>query len=152
MAIRDIFKFSRKTFVNPSGWMDYEFLKGQTTNIYSVLRGLFTSTQPELEETFEQALERMHLNEADADSVRHSYRRYALFFLLIAMGCFVYSFYLLFAYHAIFEWILGLAITGLFLAKAFQFDFWAYQIKRRKLGATFNEWFDALFGGKGGSA
>src|SRR4029078_9012133 len=149
MAIRDIFKVSRKTFFNPSAWLDYDTLKAQTVNIVSVLRNMFTIPKPAKEETFEAALKRLNITEAEAEKAKTHYRSYALLLTLVALLAFLYSFYLLFTHHSIFTWLLGMAITALFLAKAFQFDFWAFQIKRRKLGATFNEWFEDVFGKKG---
>lgn len=151
MAVRDIFKVSWKTFFNPAGWIDYEGLKRQNAILYSMLRNLFVRDQPARVETFEEAKTRLNLTEEDIQKSATIYRWYALFFVIIGVILLGYAFYLLFSGKTILGWLLGLAVSGLFLAQAFKYDFWAFQIKRRKLGATFAEWKRNFLGDKGTS-
>ena len=65
MAVRDIFKVSRKTFFNPTSWIDLEALIYQNKTIWSVLKGLFTKPAVERTETFEEAMKRQDMTEAD---------------------------------------------------------------------------------------
>ena len=151
MAIRDIFKISRKTFVNPTGWIDYESLKTQNKTIWEVLKNLFSVRKPLYQETFEEAQARLSLTEEDIQLSIKNYRLYALLFLLLGLIVLFYSFYLLFRHGTFTGWLLGIASSGLFFSQAFRFDFWAFQIKRRKLGATFAEWKNSILGGKDSS-
>ena len=67
MAVRDIFKFSFKTFVNPAAWVGYDSLQEHTQEIWTVLKNLFQRPEPPAhEETFEAALARFGLSEAEA--------------------------------------------------------------------------------------
>jgi len=150
MPIGDIFKVTRKTFLNPNGWIDADNIKLCSKTIWGFVRPLFTTPKAINKETFEQAMDRLGLTEEDVVSSAKKYRQYAFAFLLLSLLAFIYSFYLLFSQTAFFDWLLGMAVTGLFLSQAFRFDFWAFQMKRRQLGATFNEWKNDLLGnGKG---
>ena len=151
MPARDVFKVSRKTFFNPSTWFGYEGLKDQNKTIWDVLHTIFTVPKPLTEETFEEAMERLGLTEADVKTSFVRYRWYALMFLSLAFISFVYAFYLLFGHHTIIGCILGIAVNGLFLSQAFKYDFWALQLKLRKLGLTWTEWKRHILGEKGSS-
>jgi hypothetical protein len=150
MAIRDIFKVSWRTFFDPIRWLDFETLKSQTQSLYSVLKTLFSAEQAAKEESFEEAMKRFHLEEHQIQPMIRRYHLYAGFFLLLGVITFIYAFYLLFGPHTIMGWLLGLSVCSLFLSQAFRFDFWAYQLKKRKLGATFDEWQRYRIGGNGG--
>lgn len=152
MAIRDIFKVSRKTFFNPRAWMNYDELREYTNTILVVLQGIFTKPTPVREETFEQAMGRMHINEKDIDSIASSYRVYALFFLFLGFCAFVYAFFVLFRHGTFIGWVLGIAVTALFLSQAFKYDFWSLQMRKRTLGLTFADWKDNLLGVKKGTS
>lgn len=140
MAIKDIFKVSRKTFFNPTEWIDLQAIRFQNMTFWAVIKALITPEKAEIKETFEQAMQRMGLNEEDLKEAQQSYASYALFFLLCAIGIAAFSFYLLFVHRTVQGWLLGLATAGLSLVQAFRFDFWSFQIKHRKLGCTFAEW------------
>jgi intracellular multiplication protein IcmV len=148
MAVRDAFKISRKTFFNPTAWFGVDTLKTQHNVIWRILKGLFTAPKPEREETFEEAMVRLNLTEEDIKSALVSYRYYTLIFAVLGFVMFAYSFYLLFRYGTFLGWLLGLAVTVLFFSQAFKYDFWVFQIKRRKLGATFAEWKRNFLGEK----
>lgn len=146
MAVRDIFKISRKTFFNPSGWIDLDGLIEQNKTIFSVLKNLFTKAEATRQETFEQAMARLNLTEPDIAAL---IRRYALFvwlFLICAFAAFGHAFYLLFAYHLFFAWLLSLSVSVFFAAQAFRYDFWGLQLRRRTLGLSFADWKKSRLG------
>ncbi len=140
MALRDIFKISWKTFVNPIGWLDYDALKRENQLIYRIIKPTMTIDKPTQQETFEEAQERLGLSEADIEAGQHRYRRYALLFALCGLLVFYYAFYLVFRYLSFPGFLLGIAVSMLFFAYAFKFDFWSLQMRRRKLGLTFADW------------
>ncbi len=140
MPIGRFFKISRKTFFDPKAWMDYDSFKDQNEIIKSSLANLFTVSQPEHEETFENALKRLHLTEADIKGLTKKYLTYAWIFLLVGILTFLYAFFLLFLYHALGSWLLGLAVATLFFSQAFKYHFWSFQMHRRQLGATIQDW------------
>ena len=148
MAVRDVFKISRKTFVNPRGWLGYDTLKAQTQTIWSILTSMTTPAKATRVETFEQAMQRLNLTEVDVKATITAYRCYALGFFIFSLLALAYSFYLLFRYGTYTGWLLGMAVTALFASQAFKFDFWAFQMRRRQLGATFSDWKKAFLGVK----
>lgn len=152
MAIRDIFKFSRKTFLNPVGWIDYDGLKANYQTVRDILKNSTSIDIPLREETFEEAMVRLDLTEADVQARAKNYRYYALLFLVLGVIVVVHAFYLLFTHGTFAGFIIGIATATLFLGQAFKFDFWSFQMRRRKLGATFGEWKSSFLDNKGKSA
>lgn len=153
MAKRGFFKTTGSLFL-PIGWLGGEVtdLKRSNRTIVNTIKGLFVKeTPPENPETFDQAVARMELTEEDIKKTINTYSTYALIFILIALALFAYAFYLLFAYGSITGWLISLAATGFCLIQFFRYDFWAYQMKERRLGITFDEWKKHILGGKGTS-
>jgi len=144
------FRGFAKNFL-PSGWLygEVEDLKNQNVTIFRILKALFTKSVPRQEETFEQAMERLGLTEEDVKKTASTYRLYAFFFLFLSACIFVYGFYLLFTTLSLAGCLLAMAATSVCLAQAFRFDFWAYQMRVRKLGVTLTEWKKSILGDRG---
>lgn len=140
MPIKDVFKVSRKTFINPSAWIGYKSLSNGTKAIWGVIKDTITPDKPQRQETFEQAMQRFKLTETDIQKQSKDYFFYSISFVLLAAFSFMASFYFLFIHKTFAGLLLGFAVTALFLAQAFRFNFWHFQIKHRKLGCTFDEW------------
>jgi intracellular multiplication protein IcmV len=151
MALRDLFKISRKTFFNPAAWFDYARVKGGMVDTWTITKGLFIVPEPVYKETYEEALKRHDLTEAGAEELRKDYLLYAFVLMLISVVSFGLGVYLFYANKSFSELLLGIAVSCLFAAQAFRYHFWSFQIKQRKLGCSFQEWRDALFGHNKGS-
>lgn len=141
MAVKDVFKVSRKTFFNPRAWLGFDLLVSQFQTTWALVRGLFTVDAPARTETFEEAMKRLNVDEAAVQESSKNYLFYSVAFFLLGAAAFIYAFYLLILYTTFTGWLLGLAVSALFLAQAFRFNFWHFQIKYRKLGCTFAEWW-----------
>ncbi len=141
MAIRDAFKITRKTFFNPLGWIGYNELKSYNKIIWANLKDIGTAPTPERTETFEAAMQRLNVTEADVNRVSEIYVFYAIFFVIIAAFAFIGAFIFLIGYGKFSAFILALACVAILLCYAFRFHFWHFQIKHRKLGCTFAEWW-----------
>ena len=140
MAVRDAFKFSWKTFFNPSAWIDYSGLVSQNKAIATVLTNLKAVPAAGTPETFEEAVQRQGLTEKDLQDGIASYRALALVFFLLAAFSFVYAAYLIIVYRTVLGMTLGLVVASLFFSQAFKYDFWALQMRKRTLGLTFEDW------------
>ena len=140
MALRDVFKISWKTFVNPIGWLDYDALKRQNQLLFGIIKQILTPERPTRIETFAEAIERLQLTEGDIQAGQRRYRRYALFFALLGLTVFYYAFYLIFRYQSFAGFTLSIAASALFFVYAFKFDFWSLQMRRRELGLKFADW------------
>ena len=147
MALRDLFKVSRKTFINPSAWFNYDNFRFLNKTLNDILVATFAlPSAPLQEETFEQAIKRLHLSETDVREIGKNYRLYAFLFVAIGMCVILYAFFLLFRHHNFIALILGFASAALFFAQAFKYDFWALQMRKRKLGLTYKDWKNAVLG------
>jgi intracellular multiplication protein IcmV len=140
MALKDVFKVNRKTFLNPTAWIGYNEIKGNTRTIWSIFKNLITPAKPEFTESFEESVQRQNLSEQDLDTTKQSFFAYAMIFLFLGGCAFLASFYYLFYHKTIAGWILALCVTTFLLAQAFRYHFWYFQMKHRKLGCTFDEW------------
>lgn len=137
----------------PIGWLggEVEDLKNSNRNIVGAVKRILSPEEAEHEESFDDAMKRLNLSDADIKKSISRYQTYVGLFLLIAILLFSYSFYLLFAHISIIGFLLSLTATVFCLTQAFRFDFWAYQMKNRKLGVSFNEWKQHVLGIKGKS-
>ncbi|SRR5579883_455187 len=140
MALKDIVKVNRKTYINPRAWLGYDYLKAQTIQIYATLRQLFTVPIPAREETFDQAVKRLHLSEKHVHELQRNYLITSIIFVILAAVAFAFSFVLMLYFGTFSGWLLAIAATALLLTQAFRYHFWHFQIKFRKLGCTFAEW------------
>lgn len=150
MAIRDIFKVSRKTFFDPAGWLDVQGLKQQTTDLIATGKAILTpDISPPQPETFEEACTRLSLTEADLLASQKAFKFYTTLFLICGILMFIYSFFLLFSSLShILGWILGMSVTAVLFAQAFKYHFWYFQLKQRKLGLTIKDWRTYVLGGR----
>jgi len=151
MAIRDVFKVSRKTFINPTAWIGTDFIKAEHNVIMRVLKSIFSRPTAEREETFEEACERFNLEEKDVASMRQRFKGYAWLFASLGLLVFLYGFFLLFRHFMLTGWLLAMGAAGLFFAQAFRFDFWALQLQKRQLGLRFRDWKQHILGSKRGN-
>jgi intracellular multiplication protein IcmV len=152
MALKDIFKVSTKTFVNPSGWLGFNEVKNNTNVIWSILRSLVVPATSTRSETFSQAMKRLKVSDEEVETRKETYINYTLFFLTLAVMLVAYSFYLAIVHRTVAGFALGIVCAGLFLTQAFKFHFWYTQIKLRKLGLTYEDWLKTITGGDQGPA
>lgn len=148
MPIKDIFKVNRKTFFSPSNWLGLDNLKTATLGVATVLKSVFRAPKPQRQESFEEAMKRLELTEADVEAKANNFLNYALGFAILAVCTFIASFFYLLSYHTIAGFLLCLAVTTLLASQAFRFHFWYFQMKHRKLGCTFDEWKKGIMNGE----
>lgn len=140
MALKDVVKVSRKTFINPRAWLGYDQIKSSTVTIWRMIRDLFSVEKPAITETFEEALERLNLSAADVKRIEQNYQAYSYFFVFLTIVSVAGSFYWLIHDFSLSGFILGGATSALFATQAFRYSFWLFQMTHRKLGCTFAEW------------
>lgn len=146
MAIREVFKVSRKTFINPRAWLGVDSLKEQTKTISTFVKDAVTIRKPEITETYDEALQRLDIKEADAKKTARIYLSYAVLFVALAVLDFFYGMYLIFHHGTFLGMVLALAVCTLLCAQAFRYHFWYFQIRSQRLGCTVQEWREFLLG------
>lgn len=129
-----------KPLVDFPRWMDSENLANTTRSVWNSLKTIFVVAKPQQQESFEAAILRLGLTENDLLQRKKEFTRLVFIFILIAIPVFIYGGYLLKVgspHGALLTFVLGL----LSLAQAFRYNFWIFQIKQRRLGCSFFEWF-----------
>lgn len=141
MAIKDVLKVNRKTFINPRAWLGYDLLKQQSQTLYETVRGVFTGAAlPDAPaETFEQAKTRLNLTEEDIQTSGQNYLMFAILYAGIGLVTIGFGIYLLVGLF-ISGFIISLSLAAFLFGQAFRNHFWYFQIKNRKLGCTLEEW------------
>jgi intracellular multiplication protein IcmV len=150
MAVKDVFKVSRKTFFNPSAWLGSKEIMAYNRIIIGSIKGLFSPAKPQRVETFEAAMQRLKLTEADIQQTARQYFLFVMLFVILSMTAFIVSFYYLFHHGTFAGWLLAMSVAILFASQAFRYDFWRFQMTQRRLGCTFKEWRQATWGGAKG--
>jgi len=137
-----------KRIINVRLWMDWDRLKSFNLYMISVIKNLFIPQKPNVTESFEAAKKRLNLSDAVILARQKGLLRLTILMLSCAFLLFIYAIYLLFlgGYRGS---LISLVVMCIALVLAFRYHFWYFQIKERKLGCTFHEWFTkCLMGGK----
>ncbi len=134
--------------INVRAWIDYDRTRASLKYVTDGIKKLFVPQKPAKTENFQAAVERLNLSDADLKNRQHTLRRLSVFMVAIASLIFIYSGYHLINGHFSAA-ILSFIVMCLALILAFRYHFWYFQIKSRKLGCTFSEWFhQVIMGGK----
>jgi len=140
-------KISRKTFFNPRGWFGYDNIKSQVQNTLDLTNTLFVEPELKHPETFRNAIARLRLTDEELHQKEKRFLIYSAVFVALAVVTIITGIWLLIHHGTIAGFVLAIPTAALFLANAFRFHFWAFQIKHRKLGCTFNEWLSGKING-----
>lgn len=92
--------------------------------------------------TFEM-LPSMGITEKQIQEAKRAFYVLTIIFVVGACLLFIYFLYLLFSSDLLVA-VVSFCVMMVFWAHAFKFHFWYYQIKRRKLGCTVQEWYRDL--------
>ncbi|KTC85191.1 type IVB secretion system protein IcmV [Legionella brunensis] len=130
-----------KRIFNVRAWLDFERLKACTSYIVAGFQKLFIPRQPKGQtESFEEAIAKMNLSEADLQAKKIALYRLSILMITAATCIFFYAAYHLY-YGSYKAFIISLVLVLVALVLAFRYHFWYFQIKERKLGCSFNEWY-----------
>ncbi len=127
-------------------WVSWDAVKSNSSYVKDNARSLFIIQKPEHTESFEEAMKRLNLSEADIQERQSNFLR-----MVIIIGSFgaltlLYTLYLL--WQASFtSAALAFVVTLLCLVTACRYHFWYFQIKNHKLGCTIKEWLNEKVSG-----
>lgn len=129
-----------KPALNVKRWVGYDDIKQTTQKFVQGARDIFRPAQPLRQETYKQALTRFKLSETDIAKRRKILWTWLLIFTAIFLALLFYTLGLLF--DGSFKGaIIGLGGCCLTLSFMFRYHFWLFQLKKRKLGCTLQEWW-----------
>jgi len=132
-------------------WADVDRNKGFVLYLWNGFQRLFIPQAREGQGSqveFDNAVKQMNLSDKDLKSREVALKRLSMLMAFLALLVFLYSFYHLF-YGSIQAAMLCYSVTLIAVALSFRYHFWYFQIKERKLGCKFSEWFrEGLLGRK----
>ncbi|CAM4467498.1 MAG: hypothetical protein LEGION0403_FIIPPAGN_00222 [Legionella sp.] len=128
------------SILNVRAWFDWERVRSFTLYLSNGFKRLFVPQQNNEVESFEEAATKLNLSDTTLMTKQNALFRLSIVMLIAAGLILGYAGYQLF-YGSFKAVIVSLIVTLIALALAFRYHFWYYQIKNRKLGCTFNEWF-----------
>lgn len=146
MAKSGIFSYAR-SFLDFRRWMGWDQLKQDYGSIRSIADGLFRVQRSTRVETFEQAIERLALDEEKLLQRRQYFQKTAKIYLAIAVMGLFYAMYLLF-YRYFAGALLSFVFVLMMSSFSFREHFWYTQMTKRQLGMSFQQWFRFLVKGE----
>ncbi len=122
-------------------WAGLDQIKDSSKSVVNLGRNLLTAEQANYVETFEEAMQRLNITEAELNARRKEFTRLMFIYLFVSLAIFTYSIYVVAVHKNFMGFMMGFAITIYSLTYVFKYHFWIYQIKHKKLGCTLREWF-----------
>jgi len=123
-------------------WMSLSYLSETTNRFKGLLTDIVIPKKATYSETFEEAMLRLELTEADIEQRKKEFMRLWYFFVVLALAVLGYALYLAFAGTMIAA-LIAFCLSFYAFTQAFRFHFWLFQLKNRKLGCTFKEWLNS---------
>lgn len=136
-----------RQMVDVSSWMDLQGLRDTSKNIGEAFRDLQSVRIPPERETFDEAMQRLNLDE---DGLKRRMRQClytAWLYFSIGVVLFFYAFYLLIFAHT-FGAVVSAILTAITLTLAYREAFWYYQMRVRKLGCSIFDFLAFISGRK----
>jgi intracellular multiplication protein IcmV len=125
---------------NVKSWIDYERIRAGKQYIVERCTTYFVPGKIQKTESFESAKAKLKLSDKDLLVRQKGLLRLSLTMAGVAILMFIYALYNLFyAYYL--AVLISLVVVLMALAMAFRYHFWYFQIKQKKLGCSFREWF-----------
>ncbi|MFI4918342.1 MAG: type IVB secretion system protein IcmV [Legionellales bacterium] len=128
------------SIINIRAWADWDRMKSFTLYLGYGVKRLLVPENPTATESFDAAMERLGISDADLLIKQKALFRLSTLMLFLAGLILIYAGYHLF-YGAFKAAIVSFVVMLIALVLAFRYHFWYYQMKTRKLGCTFNQWY-----------
>jgi len=132
-----------KRVFNVRQWSDYDRLKAFTQYLGTGIKKMFIPHQETLKDsknTFTQMSLKMNLTEQDLLARSNGLYRLSILMCILALGILGYGGYQVYQGHYK-SFLISMVVSLIGLVLAFRYHFWYFQIKERKLGCTFKEWY-----------
>lgn len=123
-------------------WVSWDYLSETTNRFKSVLVDIAVPKKATYSETFEEALVRLNLTPEDIAQRKIEFTRLLFFFVGLSLIVILYGLYMAFT-GGLVSSLIAFCLSLYCLTQAFRFHFWLFQIKHRKLGCTWQEWFNS---------
>lgn len=135
-----------KSLIDFRRWMGWGQIKDSAKELQGLAKVLTTSDTAQHKETFEEAAKRLKLSEEDIKRQTSWHLRRTLLFVAMTIALWVYAIYLLITQHYQ-GFILGVVVGVLTGSFGFREHFYYFQMKKRKLGCTLQDWINFVLRG-----
>ncbi len=126
-------------YIRPKKWIGWDSLKKSTLDTVDLVKATYTLKKDRRVETFNQAISRHQLEEADIQQIKKRFYIFSIFFLVMALALVIYAIDS-FVKGGFTTGIVTLCLSTFVTAQSFRYHFWYFQICKRKLGCTFRDW------------
>ncbi|WP_028388891.1 type IVB secretion system protein IcmV [Legionella fairfieldensis] len=126
--------------INIRAWADFDRVKTFTLYLVNSFKKFFIPQKRGKSESFEEAMLRLNISETDLQAKKKALYRLSLLMCAAAIFILTYAIYHI-VYGNIRAVLVSLVLMLIALVLAFRYHFWYFQIKERKLGCTFREWY-----------
>lgn len=149
MGVRNFVKNTVKKNTNIRSWMDWSAIS-QNAKVVSGLASNVAAgaNKKPRNETFDAAVQRLQLTEADINNRMTALYRVALFAAVLGLGGFGWTIFLLLK-GMFLSSLVALSLGALMFIYAFREHFHYFQMKKRRLDCTVKEWFLYLISPRG---
>ncbi len=152
MGFKNVMKKGLFSGLNPMRWIGFEQIAGNAKTIKNLADGIVKASGKEESPThphsFEEAMQRYGLSEDDIKQRMRTAVQISVICLLLSIPMMGYAIYL-FVKNFPLSAFVCIMLTLLLWAYAFREHFNYFQMKQRRLGCTFKEWFVYTVKGKG---
>lgn len=145
MSFFGVIKKIIKPAVDVPKWVDYQQLVKNNRSVFGFIKKFFIPDHAKTQESFEEALIRLKLTTADLMQRSKEFTRLLWIWIFLFFVSVSYSVYLLFYNHSLRGFFPCLGICIIILTQIFRYHFWLFQIKQRRLGCNFRDWFSYQF-------
>lgn len=129
-------------------WFDFDRIKSFTLYLMNGFKKMFIPQTGNYGEAFQDAMVRFHITEKELHNKKNALLRLSLLMCGVSICIFGYAIYQMF-FGNVKATLVSIVVTFIALALSFRYHFWYFQIKKRKLGCTFHEWYrEGLMGDK----
>lgn len=121
-------------------WLGYEWLVYPFSTIANQAKKFFIPRKATRQESFEEAVARLKLNEDQLVLKTRACMKLAITFFIMAIVALLNALYLFWC-TAFFGGGFSVVLALCCLALSFHYHFWVFQIRSRKLGCSVEEWW-----------
>jgi intracellular multiplication protein IcmV len=132
-----------KNVFNVRKWSDFDRMRAFTSYLGTGIKKMVVPRKEpvaDTKNTFASTVSAMNLSEKDLASRCKGLYRLSVLMCTVAFCIFAYAVYHM-VYGSIKAVIVSLVVSLIALTLAFRYHYWYFQIKERKLGCTFKEWY-----------
>lgn len=136
-----------KAFFNPRAWSSYDMMIEIFEYLRDAVARIFLPSPKKNFQKLDDVMIKLSLSEKDIEARKKSFFRMSIILFALSILIFIYTMYYL-LYQEYLVVIIGTVVTMLGLSFSFRYHFWYFQLKKGKLGCTFQEWFREGFLGE----